>query len=168
MKGSRPEQAVLSRDTDMSKTDETKRVIEGMVDGLNDHTIESERLQKRLNRRAAYAVTPGTGTNYDPHYLGEFAMHRAHIDAKQLDIVLVCPRTGKSLGRPWLTVVIAPKVRYILGYTLTFESPSANTTMVALRDVYKRMGALPTEIVMDNGKLAGMIRLQDCIQAGLL
>ena len=119
---------------------------------LNDHTIESERLQKRLNRRAAYAVTPGTGTNYDPHYLGEFAMHRAHIDAKQLDIVLVCPRTGKSLGRPWLTVVIAPKVRYILGYTLTFESPSANTTMVALRDVYKRMGALPTEIVMDNGK----------------
>ena len=39
MKGSRPEQAVLSRDTDMSKTDETRRVIEGMVDGLNDHRI---------------------------------------------------------------------------------------------------------------------------------
>lgn len=40
MKGSRPEQAVLSRDTDMSKTDETRRVIEGMVDGLNDHRID--------------------------------------------------------------------------------------------------------------------------------
>ena len=39
MKGSRPEQAVLSRDTDMSKTDETRRVIEEMVDGLNDHRI---------------------------------------------------------------------------------------------------------------------------------
>jgi predicted ester cyclase len=39
MKGARPEQAVLSRDTDMSKTDETRRVIEGMVDGLNDHRI---------------------------------------------------------------------------------------------------------------------------------
>lgn len=39
MKGSRPEQAVLSRDTDMSKTDETRRVIESMVDGLNDHRI---------------------------------------------------------------------------------------------------------------------------------
>ncbi len=39
MKGSRPEQAVLSRDTDMSKTDETRTVIEGMVDGLNDHRI---------------------------------------------------------------------------------------------------------------------------------
>ena len=39
MAGARPEQAVLSRDTDMSKTDETRRVIEGMVDGLNDHRI---------------------------------------------------------------------------------------------------------------------------------
>ncbi len=39
-KGSRPEQAVLSRDTDMSKTDTTRQVIEGMVDGLNDHRID--------------------------------------------------------------------------------------------------------------------------------
>ena len=40
MKGSRPEQAALSRDTDMSKTDATRAVIEGMVDGLNDHRID--------------------------------------------------------------------------------------------------------------------------------
>ena len=39
MKGSRPEQAVLSKDTDLSKTAETKAVIESMVDGLNDHRI---------------------------------------------------------------------------------------------------------------------------------
>ncbi|NNF70588.1 MAG: SnoaL-like domain-containing protein [Rhodobacteraceae bacterium] len=39
MKGSRPEQAVLTRDTDLSKTDATRAVIEGMVDGLNDHRI---------------------------------------------------------------------------------------------------------------------------------
>ena len=40
MSGARPEQAVLTRGTDMSKTDETRRVIEGMVDGLNDHRID--------------------------------------------------------------------------------------------------------------------------------
>ncbi len=40
MKGSRPEQAALSRDTDMSKTTRTRAVIEGMVDGLNDHRID--------------------------------------------------------------------------------------------------------------------------------
>lgn len=39
MKGSRPEQAVLTRDTDLSKTEDTRRVIESMVDGLNDHRI---------------------------------------------------------------------------------------------------------------------------------
>ena len=39
VKGSRPEQAVLSRDTDMAKTDATRHVIEGMVDGLNDHRL---------------------------------------------------------------------------------------------------------------------------------
>ena len=39
MKGYRPEQALLSRDTDLSKTDETKETIEKMVDGLNDHRI---------------------------------------------------------------------------------------------------------------------------------
>ena len=40
MKGSRPEQATLSKNTDLSKTDETRRVIEDMVDGLNDHRID--------------------------------------------------------------------------------------------------------------------------------
>lgn len=40
MKGSRPEQSVLTRDTDMTKTEATRAVIEGMVDGLNDHRID--------------------------------------------------------------------------------------------------------------------------------
>ena len=39
MIGARPEQAYLSKDTDMSKTEETRAVIENMVDGLNDHRI---------------------------------------------------------------------------------------------------------------------------------
>ena len=40
MAGARPEQAALSRDTDLGKTEDTRRVIEGMVDGLNDHRID--------------------------------------------------------------------------------------------------------------------------------
>ena len=40
VKGSRPEQAILSRDTDLDKTEETRHVIESMVDGLNDHKID--------------------------------------------------------------------------------------------------------------------------------
>ena len=40
MSGARPEQAALTRDTDLGKTEDTRRVIEGMVDGLNDHRID--------------------------------------------------------------------------------------------------------------------------------
>ncbi|MDG2406073.1 MAG: ester cyclase [Paracoccaceae bacterium] len=40
MRGSRPDQAALTRDTDLSKTEQTRAVIEGMVDGLNDHRID--------------------------------------------------------------------------------------------------------------------------------
>ena len=40
MKGSRPEQASLTRGNDRSRTEETRAVVEAMVDGLNDHDIE--------------------------------------------------------------------------------------------------------------------------------
>lgn len=40
MKGSRPEQGALTKDNDRSKTEATRRVVEGMVDGLNDHVID--------------------------------------------------------------------------------------------------------------------------------
>ena len=39
MSGARPEQAPLTRDNDLTKTAETVRVVEAMVDGLNDHDI---------------------------------------------------------------------------------------------------------------------------------
>ena len=40
MPGARPEQAPLTRDNDRSKTEETRGIIERMVDGLNDHVID--------------------------------------------------------------------------------------------------------------------------------
>ena len=40
VKGSRPFQAEMTKDNDLSKTEQTRRVVEAMVDGLNDHEIE--------------------------------------------------------------------------------------------------------------------------------
>ena len=40
MKGLRPPQSELTKGNDLSKTKETRRVVESMVDGLNDHEIE--------------------------------------------------------------------------------------------------------------------------------
>lgn len=39
MAGARPQQAELTQHNDPSKTEQTRAVIEGMVDGLNDHRI---------------------------------------------------------------------------------------------------------------------------------
>ena len=40
MKGARPAQAALTQSADPQRTDETRAVIEAMVDGLNDHRID--------------------------------------------------------------------------------------------------------------------------------
>ena len=40
MKGSRPNQSELTKNNNLSKTEETQEVIESMVNGLNDHRIE--------------------------------------------------------------------------------------------------------------------------------
>ena len=40
MKGARPKQSELTQGNDLSKTDETKAVLENMVNGLNDHRIK--------------------------------------------------------------------------------------------------------------------------------
>lgn len=36
----RPKQARLTKNNDLSKTEETRRTVEAMVDGLNDHVID--------------------------------------------------------------------------------------------------------------------------------
>ena len=41
-KGARPAQAELTRDNDLTKTDESRGVIEAMVDALKDHVIEGQ------------------------------------------------------------------------------------------------------------------------------
>ena len=40
MSKAKPEQGRLTKDNDLSKTEETRSIIEGMVDGLNDHVID--------------------------------------------------------------------------------------------------------------------------------
>ncbi len=41
MQHSRPEQGALTRENNLTRTDDTLATIDGMVDGLNDHDIDS-------------------------------------------------------------------------------------------------------------------------------
>ena len=40
MQGKRPPQAVLTKNNDLTKTEDTRKVVNGMVDALNDHMID--------------------------------------------------------------------------------------------------------------------------------
>lgn len=66
-----------------------------------------KQVRKRQGTRAAYKKLP-------PRWLLEMTTPRhgdrpfeiVHIDHTQLDIEIICPRTGKNLGRPWLTAMM--------------------------------------------------------------
>lgn len=60
MPGARPEQAVLTRDTDLGKTEETRRTVEAMVDGLNDHRIDD--IGAFFHERFRWMGNAGCGT----------------------------------------------------------------------------------------------------------
>ena len=62
MNQNRPEQAILSRNTDLSKTAETKAVIERMVDGLNDPRIKGGKVK---GASTCWGIAGGLG-EYQP------------------------------------------------------------------------------------------------------
>ena len=75
-----------------------------------------------------------------------------HIDHTVLDIELKSRRTGKTLGRPWLTLVIDAFCRRVLCIFITFDAPSRVSVFMALRALVKRWGRLPEMVMTDNGK----------------
>ena len=59
-------------------------------------------------------------------------LEEVEVDHCLLDIFAVHPVTGKSLGRPWLTVIIDRATKVILGVHLSFTPPSYATLMRAM------------------------------------
>ena len=74
-----------------------------------------------------------------------------HMDHTELDIELISSRTGKNLGRPWLSIAVDAFSRRLLGMYLSFDSPSYRSNMMLLRDIVRRHRRLPSMIVVDNG-----------------
>ena len=120
MKGSRPEQAVLTRDTDLSKTDATRAVIEGMVDGLNDHRIDDigqfftqgfrwlgnygcgtktglKEFQDNWQRPFQAAFTDKTCIDEGRLYMGEWAAAFGRQEATHSGEFLGVPASGKRV-----------------------------------------------------------------------
>ncbi len=101
MKGSRPEQAPLTRDNDLSKTEETRRVIEAMVDALNDHRIDD--IGAFFSERFRWMGNAGCGTKiglraFQDHWQRPF--QAAFADKTAIDEArLVLGEWAASFGR---------------------------------------------------------------------
>lgn len=109
----------------------------------------------REGHRAAYDSKPTAGffwhlgPNVPPH--GDHPWHIGHIDHTQLDLEVICSKTGKNLGRPWVTFLTSANTRRIVAIYMTFDPPSYRSDMMVIRICVKRYGRLFDIIVADGG-----------------
>ncbi len=111
-----------------------------------------QQVEKRQGRRAAYQHSPFYWelTLTTPRH-GDRPFEVGHLDHTQLDVELVCSRTGRNLGRPWATFLTDAFSRRLLALYLTFDPPSYRSCMMALRECVRRHGRLPQILVVDGG-----------------
>lgn len=110
-------------------------------------------IKKRSGHRAAYeAESFYWELELSTPRHGDFPFHIAHIDHTELDIELRCSKTGKVLGRPWLTLLVDAFTRKILAIYISYDPPSYRSCMMVLRICVQRHSRLPQIIVTDNGK----------------
>src|SRR5437588_2922774 len=96
---------------------------------------------KRLGHRAAYDLQPYyPRLEKDTPPDGSRPFQLIHIDHTELDIELVDPITGKSMGRPWLTLMVDAFSRRILAIFLTFDPPSYRSDMMVIRECVRKWG----------------------------
>lgn len=120
-----------------------------------------EQIRKREGHKRAYAH----GEFYwqlDVHIPrhGTRPFEIAHIDHTELQLEVVSSKTGKSLGRPWLTLMVDACTRAVLGVVLSFEPPSYRSCMMVIRDCVRRYGRLPKILVVDRGAEFGSVYFQ--------
>jgi len=116
----------------------------------------ADRYQQTLKRRgprAAYQVSEFV--SYLDRGLarhGDRPFEIAHIDHTEADIEIRHSRTGRVLGRPWLTLMVDAFSRRIVAFHLTFDPPSYRSCMAVIRECVRRHSRLPDTIVVDGGK----------------
>jgi transposase InsO family protein len=108
---------------------------------------------KRQGRRSAYALEPFYFElePKTPRH-GDRPFEIGHIDHTELDVEVVCSRTGRVLGRPWMTLLIDAYSRRVPAIYLTFDPPSYRSCMMVLRECVRRHQRLPQIVVVDGGK----------------
>jgi predicted ester cyclase len=152
MKGSRPEQAFLSYDTDLTKTEKTQAVIENMVDGLNDHRISDigeffsetfkwmgnrgcgtkiglQEFQDNWQRPFQKAFSNKVCIDEARLYMGEWAAAFGRQEATHSGEFMGIPATGKKVS-----------IRYMDFWKVKNDKIIDNYVMVDFPDVMAQLG----------------------------
>lgn len=126
---------------------------------------DSKTVRSRQGKRMAYQMSEFVDVlQVDTPAHGSRPFQYVHVDHTQLDIELISSRTGKPMGRPWLSLAVDSFTRRIVALYLTFDAPSLHTTMMVIRDMVKRFGRLPEFMVMDNGPDFRSVALEAFLQ----
>jgi transposase InsO family protein len=147
----------------------------GRMEHLPSYVTFSQRIKqrsgyrqtkKRLGARAAYQQSNFYWElQFTTPRHGDRPFEICHIDHTQLDIELVCSRTGRPLGRPWATLLIDAYSRRILAIYLTFDEPSYRSCMMVLRICVQRFSRFPETIVVDGGAEFGSTYFETLLAA---
>lgn len=125
-----------------------------------------QQTKRRLGSRAAYQKSNFYWElEFTTPRHGDRPFEICHIDHTQLDIELVCSRTGRTLGRPWATLLIDATSRRILAIYLTFDEPSYRSCMMVLRICVQRFSRFPETIVVDGGAEFGSTYFETLLAA---
>jgi putative transposase len=116
-------------------------------------TPEHEQVAAREGERAAYPLIPKYEyLSYGIPKHGDTFLEFGHSDHSQMGIELKHSKTGKVLGKPWISIFMDAYTRMVLAFILSFYSPSYRTNMTLLRLVGYRFHRFPKSVVTDQGK----------------
>lgn len=102
----------------------SKNTIRNRISSITEH----ERLKKQGNAALA-------SDKYDPaagSFEADYPLQIVQIDHTKADIMLVDDETRRSIGRPWVTLMIDIYSRMITGYFLSLDEPSATSVAMCI------------------------------------
>lgn len=107
---------------------------------------------KRSGKRAAYTFEEFYWRlDMETPRHGERPFDIAHIDHTQLDIEVADRRYGKTLERPWLSVMLDANSRNPLAHWISFDEPSYLSCMMLIKRCVQQHGRVPRVLVVDGG-----------------
>ncbi len=123
------------------------RTFRAACNALDRHTVK----KNHQGSRAAYDLEAFQIMDRATPKHGERPFEVAHIDHTQLDIFLRTAGQADTTRKPWLTVMLDAYSRYVLAWSISFESPSYRSCMNVIAECVKRHMRMPDMIVSDSG-----------------